>query len=86
MSTDGSEYRIVKRFDNATIGSFIYAGLIEGTDGALYGAAAYGGSDDFGTLYRLWPTENGAPTACGWSQPNDPCGRIRVSGRQRFIR
>jgi len=85
MSTDGSEYRIVKRFDNATIGSFVYAGVIEGTDGALYGAAAYGGSEDFGTLYRLWPTENGAPTAVAGPNQTIPAGgSVSLDGSASF--
>ena len=68
MDTDGTGYRAVKRFDYATTGGWVYAGLVQGNDGALYGAAAYGWDDNFGTLFRLVPTENTAPTAvpdCG---------------------
>ncbi len=63
LDLDGTDYRVVKRFNYATHGGFLFAGLLQGSDGALYGAAAYGGDDDFGNVFRLVPTPNEAPTA-----------------------
>jgi uncharacterized repeat protein (TIGR03803 family) len=85
MNPDGSEYRTVKRFDNATTGSFLFAGLMQGSDGALYGAAGYGGSGDYGTLFRLWPTENGAPTAVAGPNQTIPAGgTVYLDGSASF--
>ena len=63
MNLDGTGYRVLKRFDYSTSGGFLYGGLFRESHGALYGAAAYGGDDGFGTLFRLLPTPNEAPTA-----------------------
>ena len=53
MNPDGTDYSVLKHFDYTTSGGFLYAGLVKGIDGALYGAAGYGGDDGFGTLFRL---------------------------------
>jgi uncharacterized repeat protein (TIGR03803 family) len=63
INPDGTGYRVLKRFDYSTTGGFLAGGLIQGSDGALYGAAAYGGDDEFGTIFRLLPAPNAAPTA-----------------------
>lgn len=63
MNPDGTGYRVLKRFDYSTSGGFLYGGLFPESNGALYGTAAYGGDDDFGTLFRLLPGPNEAPTA-----------------------
>jgi uncharacterized repeat protein (TIGR03803 family) len=63
IDPDGTGYRVLKRFDYATSGGFLYGGLMQGSDGALYGAAAYGWDDGFGTLFRLLAAPNQAPTA-----------------------
>jgi len=63
INPDGTGYRVLKHFDYATTGGFLAAGLIQGSDGALYGAAAYGGDEEFGTIFRLMPAPNAAPTA-----------------------
>jgi uncharacterized repeat protein (TIGR03803 family) len=62
MNSDGSGYRVLKRLNYTTTGGVVYAGLIR-SNGALYGAAAYGGDDEFGTLFRLVPAPNLPPTA-----------------------
>jgi len=70
MELDGTGYRVVKRLDYATTGGWAFAGLLQGNDDALYGAAGYGGDGDFGALFRLVPTGNAAPTAVpDYSQP-----------------
>ena len=51
---DGSGYQVLHsfNFDNDD-GINPYEGLIEGSDGALYGATRYGGGTDSGTIFRL---------------------------------
>lgn len=63
MNKDGSGYRVLKRLQYATIGGVPYAGVIQLSDGTLYGTASYGWDDGFGSLFRLLPTANGGPTA-----------------------
>lgn len=63
MNLDGTGYRVLKRFDYSTTGGFVFGGLVRESHGALFGAAAYGGPDEFGTLYRLAPGPNQDPTA-----------------------
>jgi uncharacterized repeat protein (TIGR03803 family) len=76
INPDGTDYRILKRFDYATTGAVLYAGLMKGPDGALYGAAAYGGDDEFGTLFRLLPTPNAAPTAVAGDDQTSHAGTL----------
>ncbi len=47
-------------FDGATNGAYPVAGIIEGTDGNLYGTTAEGGTNGYGTVFSL--TTNGALT------------------------
>jgi uncharacterized repeat protein (TIGR03803 family) len=56
-----AEKTVIHSFNGAN-GSSPYAGLIQGTDGALYGTTASGGSSGNGTVFRLTPpaTEGGA--------------------------
>ncbi|MES2466425.1 MAG: choice-of-anchor tandem repeat GloVer-containing protein [Verrucomicrobiota bacterium] len=59
LNPDGSDFAVLKNFDHATTGSSLYAGLIQGTDGSLYGTAALGGSNDAGTVFKLNPDGTG---------------------------
>src|SRR5580704_8508560 len=38
---------------NSTDGANPVAGLIQGTDGNLYGTTAFGGADNIGTVYKI---------------------------------
>jgi uncharacterized repeat protein (TIGR03803 family) len=76
LDPDGTDYRVVKRFNYATHGGFLSAGLLQGSDGALYGAAAYGSDDDFGNVFRLVPTPNEAPTALAGSNQSVHAGTL----------
>jgi uncharacterized repeat protein (TIGR03803 family) len=54
LNWDGSGYRLLHVFGSvARDGGYPEAGLIEGSDGALYGTTFFGGSNDFGTVFRL---------------------------------
>ena len=52
MLKNGSEFTVLRHFDSAD-GVTLFAGLIEGSDGWLYGAAADGGAYGGGTVFRL---------------------------------
>lgn len=85
LDPDGTDYRVVKRFNYTTHGGFLFAGLLQGSDGALYGAAAYGGEDDFGNVFRLVPTPNEAPTALAGSNQSVHGGTLtELNGTASF--
>jgi uncharacterized repeat protein (TIGR03803 family) len=52
MSPDGTLTNLYK-FTGGSDGGFIYAGLVQGGDGWLYGAAFQGGSVGNGTLFKI---------------------------------
>ena len=51
MTPDGT-FTNIYLFTGFDDGGFIYAGLVQGRDGYLYGAAFSGGSD-YGTLFKV---------------------------------
>ncbi len=53
LNKDASSYRVLLHFGAAGDGLNPYAGVVEGSDGALYGTTQYGGSDTVGTLFQL---------------------------------
>src|SRR5207249_1841382 len=59
LNSDGTGFTVLKNFDNVTTGGNLYAGLIQGTDGALYGTASNGGSSGYGTVFKLNPDGTG---------------------------
>ena len=85
MEPDGDGYRVLKRLNTLATGSFAYGGLILGTDGVLYGAAAYGGDEDFGTLFSVLPGPNGAPTAVAGEDQSVHAGTpVKLGGSASF--
>ncbi len=60
MNPDGSGYTNLHSFQaSAEDGQYPWAGLIEGTDGALYGTTSKGGSADRGTVFKISKDGNG---------------------------
>jgi uncharacterized repeat protein (TIGR03803 family) len=54
LNTDGSGCAVLHRFGGAPgDGRVSVGGLVEGSDGALYGTSLYGGESDKGTVFRL---------------------------------
>jgi uncharacterized repeat protein (TIGR03803 family) len=47
---------VLHNFSRITDGGSPFAGLVQATDGNFYGTAASGGSNEFGTIYRIKPT------------------------------
>ena len=52
VHTGGAGFVVLHYFGNGT-GAQPYAGLLQGTDGNLYGTATYGGSLDLGTVFKF---------------------------------
>jgi uncharacterized repeat protein (TIGR03803 family) len=54
MNTNGSDFTVLRSFGvTSGIGWNVIAGLIEASDGRLYGTAQFGGSNNAGTVFRL---------------------------------
>ena len=60
MSPDGAFTNFYK-FGGGSDGGFIYAGLVEGDNGYLYGAAFYGGTAGNGALFKISTNGNFVP-------------------------
>jgi uncharacterized repeat protein (TIGR03803 family) len=61
LNKDGSGYAVLHGFRSSTNrydGYYPRCGLLEGSDGALYGTTEWGGSDDDGTVFKL--SKNGS--------------------------
>ena len=61
LNKDGSGYAVLHRFRSSTNrydGYYPRCGLLEGSDGALYGTTEWGGSDDDGVVFKL--SKNGS--------------------------
>jgi uncharacterized repeat protein (TIGR03803 family) len=57
IDKDGSRFRVLRNFTGtAGDGFYPYAGLLEASDGALYGTTAYGGTSSRGTIFRMTKT------------------------------
>lgn len=54
LQPDGTGFQKIFDFDHFVNGLNPYAGVIQGNDGTLYGAA-YGGANNRGTVYKLQP-------------------------------
>jgi uncharacterized repeat protein (TIGR03803 family) len=56
LNKDGSGYAVLHGFRSSTNrydGYYPRCGLLEGSDGALYGTTEWGGSDDDGVVFKL---------------------------------
>ena len=62
LNLDGSGFRVLHSFSGDD-GANPYAGLIQGTDGALYGTTYSGGSEGYGTVFRVRLFHNNTPVA-----------------------
>ena len=60
LNPDGTGFTVLKgNFNNSTTGAYLYSGLMQGTDGALYGTTYQGGSNGTGTVFRLYTDGTG---------------------------
>jgi uncharacterized repeat protein (TIGR03803 family) len=53
MSKDASSYSVLHGFGESPDASRMGAGFAQGTDGALYGATFYGGTNNVGAIFRV---------------------------------
>jgi uncharacterized repeat protein (TIGR03803 family) len=52
VASPAQTFRVLHNFDY-TQGAYPFAGLVQGTDGSLYGATVQGGVDTYGTVYKM---------------------------------
>ena len=52
-------YQQLVSFGKPPPGANPFSGLVQGIDGALYGTANYGGSQNYGTVFKLNPNGTG---------------------------
>ena len=83
IAPDGSGFRIVHQFDNASDGCQPRASLVEGADGALYGTTQFGGPiGGQGTIFRF-DTATQAVDVLHTFHDDDPLGGDAVTGLAR---
>jgi len=56
---NGSSYEVLHDFNNIPDGAFPFAGLMQATNGALYGTAHLGGTNGQGTIFTIQTNGNG---------------------------
>jgi uncharacterized repeat protein (TIGR03803 family) len=59
LHLDGSGFTVLKSFEPPGNGAYPYAGLIEGSDGKLFGTTLRGGRYDWGTVFEMNPDGSG---------------------------
>ena len=68
LNPDGSGYTLLHTFGiSPGDGSFPQAGLVQGIDGALYGATSAGGSNGYGTVFKMNGDGTGYTVLYGFS-------------------
>jgi uncharacterized repeat protein (TIGR03803 family) len=72
LKKDGTGYTVLHSFSTSHDGYYPRTGLLEGSDGALYGTTEYGGSDDDGIVFKLSKNGSGYEVLHNFgSIPND---------------
>jgi uncharacterized repeat protein (TIGR03803 family) len=54
VNPDGSNFQVIYTFKDSD-GAYPYAGVIQGSDGALYGTTEFGGANGDGVVYKVNP-------------------------------
>ena len=73
--------KVLHSFGGGIDGEQPYAGLVQGTDGALYGTTYLGGSNRAGTVFKINPNGSGnTPLFHFGNNNNDPFGLASPSG------
>ena len=78
MNKDGSAYQVLYHFEGYPNDGSSPIGLIEASDGLLYGVTSYGGSADKGTIYTIGKDGTGCSLLYSFSGPDgaDPVARL----------
>ncbi|HLI49626.1 MAG TPA: choice-of-anchor tandem repeat GloVer-containing protein [Chthonomonas sp.] len=53
VNPDGSNFQVIHAFTRGNDGGYPYAGVIQGSDGALYGTTFFGGTFGYGVVYKV---------------------------------
>ena len=53
MNKDGTGFAVLRNFSGGSEGATLFAGVVEGSDGGLYGVTRDGGVNNAGTLFRV---------------------------------
>ncbi len=87
INRDGSGYRGVQSFGGSIFnhlgGAFPWGGLVEGSDGALYGTTLYGGTNATGTVFRLTKDGTETETLYNFGTPQGTDGQNPRAGLTR---
>jgi len=59
INQDGSGYEVLNRFAGGNDGRQSFAGLIQASNGVLYGTTVFGGTQGNGTIFKLNPNGSG---------------------------
>ena len=70
LSEAGSNYTVLWSFTGTNDGAYPEARLLEASDGLLYGTASGGGSNDYGTVFRLGKDGSGFQSLLRFSGTN----------------
>ncbi|GGZ94408.1 choice-of-anchor tandem repeat GloVer-containing protein [Algibacter mikhailovii] len=84
LDPDGSNYEIVHEFNGTTTGRSLYAGLVKGNDGLLYGVTAFGGASDAGVLYSINPENNDFEVLHHFEVGMHPQGELVLAANGNF--
>ena len=79
LAKDGGNFRVLHSFTGGTDGIKPQAGLIQGSDGALYGMARYVNASNQGTIFRITPDGSGYSIIHTFTGPPDgqqPYGKL----------
>jgi uncharacterized repeat protein (TIGR03803 family) len=80
LNKDGSGHTILHVFDFVAEGYSPYAGLLAASDGALYGANLYGGTNGGGSLFKMHKDGSGFATihhfVNDYTEPHEPRGKL----------
>jgi uncharacterized repeat protein (TIGR03803 family) len=65
----GFTYSLIHSFGNGSDGAFAWGGVTLGTGGILYGTTASGGTNDYGTVFKLHPPAGSCDSrSCPWAE------------------
>jgi uncharacterized repeat protein (TIGR03803 family) len=82
IGKDGAGFSVLKSFAGGADGANPEAGLIEGSDGLLYGTTSGGGSNDYGVVFRIGKDASAFTTLmefAGTNGANPECELLEAS-------
>jgi uncharacterized repeat protein (TIGR03803 family) len=78
INTDGSDFTLLHHFGSPADGSTPFDGVIQATDGFLYGTTYYGGTNSNGTIFKV--NTNGSAYSVIYRFTNSPDGANPYGG------